>query len=325
MKHQKEILENLDLFLSRGYSITECLNLLTYRYHLDDYIEALEQGELFSEILREKKFDNDILLVVEIAENSGNLKTGINKAKLIVEQKIANKNQILELIKYPLLLFIILGIALGFVSLFLIPQFQIIYDSFGIELTLGIRIMFFIINVIPIIFFIILIIMLIIMVKYLKLSPGEKLQYILKNKYLKKYYLSIYNQIFSINLVNLLNMGLRLDEILIILKDQDHNLLLKTESVRILELLKEGKLFYETLQNDYYSPDMITIVKEGEFSSTLVHNLENYSIYLQQNQHKNTQKIIFLIQPIFYLIFGFFIIILYASIFVPMFQMMETI
>ena len=120
-------------------------------------------------------------------------------------------------------------------------------------------------------------------------------------------------------------MGFRLDEIFILLSKQNHNELLQIESKRILEELREGKLFYECLQNSYYSNELIMLIKDGETFSSLVHNLENYSIYIEQSQKDTTKKMLFLIQPIFYGIFGIFIIILYASIFIPMFKMMDNI
>ncbi len=325
LKKQKEILDNVSIFLNRGYSIYECFNLLKFRFNLQSYIEDLEEGCLLSEILSKNNYDRDILLVIEIAEKSGNLKLGVEKAHLIIKQKIENKNQVLELIKYPLLLAVILILALGFVSLFLIPQFQKIYDSFGMELSIGIKLIFIGIRSLPIVILLIAI-AIILFIIYLKAVTYEKrIQILIKNKYIKKYYLKIYNQIFVINIHNLLMMGLRIDEILVILKQQDYNKLLKVESVRILNELSEGKLLYETIQNEFYSNELILIIKDGETYSTLVHSLENYTIFIEKTNQDQAKKLIFMIQPVFYGIFGILIIILYTSIFVPMFQMMETI
>lgn len=325
LKKQKEILDNVSIFLNRGYSIYECFNLLKFRFNLQSYIEELEEGNLLSEILRKHNYDRDILLVIEIAEKSGNLKLGVEKAHLIIKQKIENKNQLLELIKYPLLLAIILVLALGFVSLFLIPQFQKIYDSFGMELSLLIKVIFISIRMLPLLIILITIFVIMFMIYLKSISYEKRIQILIKNCYIKKYYLKIYNQIFVINILNLLMMGLRIDEILVILKNQDYNRLLKSESSRILCELSEGKLLYETIQNEFYNDELILIIKDGETYSTLVHSLENYTIFIEKSNQDQAKKLIFLIQPIFYGVFGVLIIILYTSIFVPMFQMMETI
>ncbi len=126
------------------------------------------------------------------------------------------------------------------------------------------------------------------------------------------------------NMVNLLKMGLRLDEILTILSKQKYNKLLSIEASRILMELQEGAQFFETIQNDYYLPELQMLIEEGETHYTLIHNLENYIVYLEKNRAKKTKKLLFLIQPIFYGIFGILIIMLYMSIFMPMYQMMDS-
>ena len=325
LKQQEEILDNISIFLNRGYSLNECFSLLKYRFKLDNYIEDLEEGKLLSEILLDNNYDRDILLVIEIAEQSGNIRLGVEKSHLIIKQKIQNKNQVLELIKYPILLGAILILALGFVSLFLIPQFQTIYESFGMELSSSIKLLFYFIKILPL-FILLIFLSIIIFIIYLKKQPYEKqIKILIKNKYINKHYVKLYNQIFVINIVNLLIMGLRIDEILNILSNQEYNKLLKIESIRILNELKEGKLLYETLRNEFYTDELVLIIKDGETYSTLVHSLENYTVFLEKSQKDQAKKLVFLIQPLFYGVFGILIIILYTSIFVPMFQMMETI
>ena len=325
LKEQLIILENISIFLNRGYSLSETLILLQYRYNLEGYIEMLKEGELFSEILQSYNFDKDILLVMEIAEKSGDLRLGVENSYLIIKQKLKNKNDIFELLKYPLLLLGIICVALSFISFFLIPQFQQIYSSFNMEQDGVINTLFNLIRLIPGLILILFIILFLFFIVFSKKSQDQKLKFYLNNKKIAKHYISLYNQIFTINIVNLMKIGLRLDEIFIILSQQEYNKLLKLESIRILNELEEGKQLYETLQCKYYTKELIVLVKEGETFSTLLHNLENYMLFLEQKQDKKTKKMFFLIQPIFYGIFGVLIVMLYATIFMPMFTMMQTI
>ena len=324
LKDQLVILENISLFLNRGYSLTDTLNLLKYRYDLEDYILDLEEGYLFSEILAKHKFDKDILLVLEIAETSGNLKLGVENSYLIIKQKIKNKEELIRMIKYPILLCIIAMGALGFVSLFLIPQFESIYTNFGIEDNKTITFLFSLIRNLPLIIFIILIILVILFIRFLKQDELKRLKFCLTNRLVKKSYKMLYNHIFTINLVNLLKVGLKLDEIFIILSKQKYNLLLQKESNKILNKLEEGLQLYECLVDKLYSKELIMLIKEGETFSTLLHNLDNYVVFLTQKQEEKTKKMLFIIQPIFYCFFGLLIVLLYATIFIPMFEMMES-
>lgn len=322
-EYQYELLDNLDVFVSRGYSLSESLNLLKRRYKLEKVIEDLSEGKYLFESLEESKFDPDSLLMLEIAEKTGDLKTGIKNAAQIIEDKIKAKNQIFEVLKYPLLLFGLLILTLSFVNFFLMPQFKNIYVSFGIDAGLAIKMIFLIIKVVPIISLSTLIILGSLII-YVQIQPADKkYEYYFKNKYISTYFIRIYNQIFAMNLVNLLKLGLRIDQILMVLKDQEYNELLSLESQRILAELNDGYQLVDIVDNKFYTEELKMLIRDGETHSTLVHNLENYVIFLQQSQKSRGEKLIFWIQPIFYLIFGVLIVMLYASIFIPMFKMME--
>lgn len=324
LNHQVEILENINVFIKRGYSLNETLKLINFRYDLQLFIDELEDGANVSEIFKTLGYDSDILLIMEIAEVSGDIKGGLIHSVNILKQKTKNQNQVVELLKYPLMLAIIMVLALTFVGNFLIPQFENIYVSFGMTLDGLIAILFNFIEIFPKLLFIFIIFCIFLVFKVQNLSFEKKLKLMLKYKITRKYYLAIYNQIFVIHLSNLLAIGLRIDEIFYMLSNQEHNKFLKREATRILEELKEGKSIAEAIDNKYYSDELVMLINDGETYSTLIHNLENYCIYIQAKQNEKAQSMMFLIQPIFYGLFGILIITLYASIFIPMFQMMDS-
>lgn len=324
LNHQVEILENINVFINRGYSLNETLKLINFRYDLQLFIDELEDGANVSEIFKTLGYDSDILLIMEIAEVSGDIKGGLKHSVNILKQKTKNQNQVVELLKYPLMLAIIMVLALAFVGNFLIPQFENIYVSFGMTLDGMIALLFNFIEIFPKLLVVFIVICIFLVFKMQNLSFEKKLKLMLKYKITRKYYLAIYNQIFVIHLSNLLAIGLRIDEIFYMLSNQEHNKFLKREAKRILEDLKEGKSIAEAIDNKYYSKELVMLINDGETYSTLIHNLENYSIYIQAKQNEKAQSMMFLIQPIFYGLFGILIITLYASIFIPMFQMMDS-
>ncbi len=324
-KDQQELLEMITVFLKQGYSINDTIIVLKFRYDLSSWIVMLEEGMRLSEVLAAKKFDKDVLLIIEVSENSGNLKTGIIKANELLSEKIKRKNEFLELIKYPLLLSAISFFSLLFISTFLLPQFENIYQSFGIEGDLLLKFLYLTMRTLPYIILFFFIIGLSFFMWYLSKDSEQKLKIILKNKYLKKYYFMIYNQIFVINITNLLKMDLKMDEVLNILESQEYNLFLQAEIKKINQLLNQGYSFYETLNPDYYEGQLIQLIKDGEENSLLRHNLESYNIFLQNIQKNKNEKLLYLIQPIFYGFLSLLIIILYSSIFIPMFEMMDAI
>ncbi len=324
IKAQLELLENIDLFLQKGYSLSETINILYKKYKLQKMREDLRQGVLFSDILQSYEFDYDILLIIQIAEQSGNLKSGVHNSTILLKNKIESKDQLMEVLKYPLLLALLLILALGFVSIFLIPQFESIYASFGIELNILVKSIFLIINVLPILTIIIIFIAFLIYIYISTLDLKKRVSIYLKFDTIAKNYIKLFNQIFVINISNLLNMGMRLDEILEILSKQNYNLLIKEESLRIKNGLKQGMSFSECIDTELYHKELVLLIKEGEAQNSLLANLENYIIFAQKERENKTQKLLFLIQPVFYGIFGLLIVMLYISIFMPMYEMMES-
>lgn len=322
-KLQLQLLTDLDIFLQKKYSIYDVVVILNAKYNLEKEFLMLDNGSFVYEILSNKIADKDILLVIEIAEVSGNLADGINKSKKLLEQKINSSNQIFELIKYPLLLLVIMMLAILFIGFFLLPQFKSIYTAFNIEISWVIELIFIIIKVIPLVICLIIVIIIFLILVIKELPSQLKIKYLLTNKYTRAIYLNIYNQVFVMNILNLLDVGLKLDEAMDVLIFQNYNLFLKTQAIKIKRQMLEGKYLYEALNPKYYSQELILLIKEGEKNNNLISNCESYLKYISQGQQNRTKQLLFLIQPIIYLIFAFLIIIVYASIFIPMFKMMS--
>lgn len=318
------ILKALDQFFKSGYSLIEAIVMLSFRYSIDHWLPLLQEGESLGSILTVDHYDSDVLLIINVFENSSQLAEGIVKSIEILQYKIENKDQIWQTMKYPILLFGILFGSMFFISIVLLPQFELIFSSFNLKKTMTITIIFGILRYAPLFILICSVIGLLLVSNYLRKSQEQKIAYILKNKYLKKVYLNIYNKVFTINITNLLKIGLRLDEIFKILSNQSFNILLKSESMRILQELNNGYSLSQTIKVDYYTTELQKIIEDGEKTGMLVHNLNGYSLLLTESQKTKNQKLIFLIQPIFYGMFGGLIILLYSAIFLPMFQMMDN-
>ncbi|MFV0246585.1 MAG: type II secretion system F family protein [Mycoplasmatales bacterium] len=325
LNKQHEILSFIDKLLHQGYSINECINLLSFRYNLSSWKENFLEGNTFCNILIKEKYDNDVLLIIEVSEKSNNLKKGIHNSVNVLEQKINNRQQAFELIKYPILLFLVITISILFISGFLIPQFNAIFDQYSMSNNILITMLFKFITLIPFICIILAIIIIFFILKIIKMDQLTRKTFLLSNVFIKKHYITLYNYIFTINFSNLLSIGLRLDEVLNILKQQSYNYLLKEEAINIIKNMEQGKTLSESINKKYYSKELIYLLEDGVQNNTLVHNLKSYSIFLSNINKKKTQKLLFLIQPIFYSIFGLIIILLYAAIFLPMFKMMDQI
>ncbi|MGL4588979.1 MAG: type II secretion system F family protein [Mycoplasmatales bacterium] len=321
---QYYFLYNLNIFLERGYSINDSMKMLGFYIDIDVFYRLLEEGERFDLVLGKVKFDQDVLLLLKIADESGQLKNGIKNAVYLLKQKIDNKNILLEILKYPILLAVIIIGSMLFISMFLLPQFIDIYQSFGIEFGQLIKLAFLLIQLTPYIVGSAFVFLLVAAFIILRKNSVDKMMFFLGTRLTRKHYLALYNHLFIINLTNLLILGLRLDEVLTILSEQEYNLLLKMETKRILKELNQGVMFSSAL-NNFYSDELKAVIRDGEQNEMLLTNLENYLLFLNSRKDSKSKNLLFLIQPFFYLVFGIIIVVLYISIFYPMFQMMNKI
>lgn len=324
LKEQKVILGNINILLEQGYSINESITYINITNKKYIYEQLLE-GNLFSSILRDIGFDKNILLILEILESSGNICEGINRSHTLLTKKIENKSNILDKLKYPLLLLIFLIIALLFISTFLLPMFLKVYSNFNIQIEGTFLILIKVIINLPKILFIIFLILIIMLVYYKVQEDNDKLNIIFKNKIIQKQYYKNYNNIFLINLYSILQSGISLKEAFEILCTQEYNFFLRHESKKIYKQLCLGEDLWSVLQKrKIYNENTILAIKEGVESSTLLESLNNLILIEELKVKRKYEKLIMLIQPLIYLVFGLTIILLYMAIFIPMFKIMDA-
>lgn len=317
-------LENLNLLISKGYSLSISLNIMSYRFNVEKILKKLSAGEKFCESIETLELSDDILLIISISEASGKLKEGINHAYQALKEKDKQKNGIQDALKYPFIMLIIIMFILYFVNSFLIPQFRDIYIQFDLNITLFYQIMFWLIWIIPKLILSIFIICFILKYWYDKLTEREKIKLFKKFPALNTFYIRYYNYLFATELFLILSTGMQIEDALKILKDQNNHKLIKEESEKILIELSMGNSFKDSLDDKLYTEEFIIMIKNAEEIGFLKDSLENYIKYAFQNLNNSSKNMMFWLQPIIYFFIGGIIIILYASILLPMYNMMES-
>lgn len=309
--------------LKIGFSLDIIIDIVSSKFEVTRWKEQLNEGVSFYQILESDGFDQDVLLIIKLGLDSEEFKVTIEKAINILESKIAKKAEIIELIKYPIMLLVIATFSIGFVTLFLLPQFEQILLSVGAT-TKSTEIIYGIFRVSPYIIFTVVLLISVCSVIFYRIDYDKKLQLLVRFKPIRKLYVSLYNQIFTISLSNLLQTNLHLSSVISILEKQTDNLLLAREAMKIKEGLEQGKYIADCITKIYYDEQLLYILRVGEESGMLIYYLDSYSKIITAINQNRGKKIVFYIQPIFYLIFGVLILMLYAAIFIPMFSMMDS-
>ncbi len=314
-KNNVELLKDFSLLLSRNHSLTEAMLILESRYEIGVLREKILSGNSFSQSLQELNYSSDIRLIIRINENNGQLLNGINEAIMMINIKNSNHKQLMKQIRYPLFLIIVIVLVIMFINNFVLPQILGLYDSFNVKLPLVIKIFIMILNALPTVVTISLMMLVGFMFSFNLLSFESKLKYLSRIPIFGKEYKKMYNILFMNYIMNLLKSKITLAKALEILSEQNEHKLLKKEALRLKKELDEGEMFINTLSERLYLKSTIEIFKIGIKQDNLVMCLESHLIKAKENQEVKNQRILFLIQPIIYLIIGFIIVIVYGLIF----------
>lgn len=323
IKYQYETLRDLDFFLSKNYTLTSTLEILSENIFFQQLSLELEKGRNLSYYLEQQNFSHDILVAVKIGEQSGNINQGIKSAKEIIEKKQKLQQELIEEIKYPIILFIFAILSCMFISNFLLPQFILIYQSYTIEFSPLFKGLYIVMKYFP--YLIIIIILLgVIGYKFSITEKNYKINYFLKMKLFYKYYQYYYNLHLINNLIVFLQMKFTVEECLLSLKDNSNDQIFSTKMEIILEKLEKGISLEESL-DDFYYDSLIKVVKNGRKANMLLGYLDDYLYFLKLERNKSKKNYVLMIQPIIYLFIGIIIIFMYLMMFIPMFKIMDSI
>lgn len=109
---------------------------------LEEVIDSLESGQDLSTALGRQPRTFPLLLcsMVQVGENSGRLEEAFLQVSRYLALERETANQIKQALRYPTFVVAAISIAIGFLSLFVIPTFEKVFRSFGAELPLATRI-----------------------------------------------------------------------------------------------------------------------------------------------------------------------------------------
>lgn len=324
LKRQLRILDLLRELTESGFALQEALRVTSKSVPTFNIENQLLRGYTLNDVLAEQHFDRDVLLVLEMGLESESLEKTLTRCCQILRTKIEKRSEVVEVIKYPLMLLVLALLTILFISGFMIPQFEKILFAMDAS-TKSVEIVFAVLKILPYVCIAIFIIFSILSYYMMNIGESRRLQYAFKFKPIRRLYILVYNQIFVLSIISLLSSGTHLADIIDILQNQNYNHLLAIECKSISSKMREGKSFAEALNSKYYDDKLIEVIRLGEENGLLEYYLFTYANMLVKSNNDRTKRWIMFIQPIFYLLFGGLILGMYAAIFIPMFSLMDSI
>lgn len=336
MASQAEFMQRLSDLLEKGYSLNEALDFLILQFEgvkkadLLECMEELRHGLSVSSMFEKLSFDRDVLSYLYFAENHGDLQFALKESSDLLTRKCTQAEKLARVLRYPLFL-ILIGFGVIYISQTVIgPQFLQIYQSMNMEpslLTKGLMMLF---GMMKFLFAALIAFLSLFAVFYFfyfrKLAPHQQMKWMMKVPIWNKGVRMFNSYYFSLQLSYLLKGGLSYFESLKVFEKQSFHPFFKEESASFIKDLKKGEAFESIIKkSSFYEKEFFHMIAHGQANGQLARDLYNYSQFVITNLEKKMMRIISIIQPAVFLFVGLIVLIVYLSMMLPMYQMMEHI
>lgn len=330
------VLIKLSTLLKQGYTLSDGIELLaltlqneTQTKALYNIIEQLRNGSPIHVAFEQLHLPNDILAYLYFAERYGDMITGLHEAGKLYLKREEMKEKLLKLLRYPLFL-IWFVIILSFIMVqHLFPHFKGIYSSISLELPLITRLFLQFIDFIPLFLLMIFLCFSYLLYfywwKYRRWSPHKQVSTILKIPVFSQIVRTILTYFFALQLSGLLKGGMQISQALQIFMNQNKIPFFRDEVQYLISDLQQGESLVNVLRNrTFFTPEFANIVLHGQQQSQLDKELSIYSEMLFQQLESKAKRFIMIVQPSIFMVVGVIVIVMFAALFMPMFELINS-
>ncbi|WP_284705973.1 type II secretion system F family protein, partial [Lysinibacillus sp. OL1_EC] len=119
----------------------------------------------------------------------------------------------------------------------------------------------------------------------------------------------------------LLNSGMSINQALTEVGKQSYRPLFKEMAERMIQDLRIGKSFSESVEFfQLFTDGLLEVIRHGERRGQLPRELFIYSQFCMDTLENSGKRLLSVIQPAVFLFIGAFILVIYFSIMIPLFQ-----
>ncbi|WNB93556.1 competence type IV pilus assembly protein ComGB [Bacillus sp. NEB1478] len=332
---QGEFLYKLGQLLNQGYSLNKSIEVLRpqlrnkEKRYLDLALDRLDEGHLLIEFFSKLNLPNEVLSSIAINSENGNIVESLMENGTYMKKKAEWLERLNKTLRYPLFL-LFLTVWIGFLFYqFLFPQFSLLFASLEIKTPIFTSIMIYLLMLTPKILLSLLVILIIcgvgaIIVKS-RLKPSSKMTLLTSIPIVKKYIKLLNTHFLCVNFGSMLKSGLSVTDSLIVMENQMQIEFFKDESVRIQKGLINGKSLPDLLRDTpFYVQELAEIVHFGQVHGNLGSDLLQYGEWLFNALEDKILNAMQKIQPILFGLIGGFVLLLFASMLLPMFNLIEA-
>lgn len=337
IKQQAAFLNRLGLLLERGYSLSEAITFLALhmqihvrqQQQLQKTIDKLKNGESFSEVLEDLCFHPTSISYAYYGENNGNLSQTLQTAGQILFKQALESAKIMKLLTYPIFLLVFTGLMFTLMQWILFPQFAEMYHSFQTKPG-GLMEWMLWVNqhqwqLFIVITMFILMILLGISIWKRKNSQYEIQIVLCQLPFVGPIYKLINTYYISYQMSMLLTNGASLMDCLQFLKKDPKKQYLQ-DAMKLIDsdLLAGEQLAEAMVKIPLWQKELTSVIRHGQQSGRMDIELSTYSETCYGLVSDKIEKMTQILQPFLFSMIGIWIVIMYISIMLPSFQMINN-
>lgn len=335
LKDQGIFLTRISEMLEKGFSVGESLDFLGRTNEKCTVMFwnmtcALQAGAPIHEVFHKEGFDHQICTQLYFAEKHGRLIAALRESGEYLLRKDDQRTKLSRLLQYPIILASVLIIVTVLLQTLLLPRFQMFYDSMGYQPNLLLKFFLHVVQTFPLYFLLSILGALSVSALFFSIvyrkSALERAALFSRVPVIKIYY-KLYQTIFlSREWSFLLKSGFSINEIIQIMLEQKFHPLLRETAFEVRELLTFGYSFSEAISHiGFVEDELRVIVAHGEKKGKLDAELMFYSKFCLQKLEESITRSFLIIQPVVFVLIGLIVIAIYLSIFLPMFEVIDSI
>lgn len=334
VEEKAEFLIRIGNLLQQGYTISEGIELFLkfekekLKPTLELILVQLRTGSSFSEALSVLKIAKNIVSFIYFSEQYGNLASGLIDGGNLLKKSQQNKERLQKVVRYPIFLCWLLSLFMFIMYQFLFPHFLQVFSSINVELPLLTRIMIVVIEnspyLIPFFLTIFLVFFLYYMFCFRNMDVLHKAVLLSKIPLIGNYHQVILTYFFATNLSYLIKSGIAIYDALTIFKNEANLGYISKVAENLIRKLAAGEQLQRVLINDtQFLKELAYIVEHGQSNGRLDVELDYYSRWLLIDLEEKFKRIFMILQPLLFLIIGLMILLMFASILLPTFSIIN--
>ena len=326
------------VLLKAGLSLKEAFEEVDVKNRLvrdmfKECLYSLERGRNISLVFEKYAYVLGYMapVVIKVGEKTGDLAFSFETLVRIYENFFKNKKEVLNSIRYPLIVFMSVIVSFTVLVVMVLPKFEKVFEKLHANLPfftiLLLNIKNIVLNYGALILFVVVALSFLFFFLYAK-DKVFKLKvdkFILKIPFIGKMVLfsQYYKMAFVISV--LMNSGISLIESLTLAKNSLNNEFLVLKAEKVIEDIKRGKGFYGSLKRvSFFDSASLKIISAGENSGELNEMMSQVSFYYKDKLDFMIKNLNAYIEPFMLLMVGFIVLILALGVFMPMWDLAKA-